>query len=343
MERIFGDQSFQSLLLYLDDIVIFSTTFSQFLQWLEMVLERLRQHHLKLKMSKCHFFQREVKYLGHVISSAGVATDPEKTRAVVEWRRPSTVTELRSFLGFASYYRRFVEGFAKHAAPLHQLIAELQGSKKTIKPKTNIKIQGHWSEQCRPIAFVSRGLRKTERNMLNYSSMKLEFLALKWAVTEKFRQYLMGSKFIIYTDNNPLSYLQTVKLAAVEQRWASELASFDFEIKYRPGTVNRNADALSRLPKVQPCPVILPGITVPPQVADRFPQASNNQTEPTAHSMAVDAAPVRTQADLQALQTADPDIKACLRYWRRGWPPSKAERAIESPRVLELARQWKRI
>lgn len=141
----------------------------------------------------------------------------------------------------------------------------------------------------------------------------------------------MGSKFMIYTDNNPLSYLQTVKLAAVEQRWASELASFEFEIKYRPGTVNRNADALSHLPKLQPCPVILPGITVPPQVADHFPQASNNQTEPTAHSM--DAAPVRTQADLQALQIADPDIKAFLLYWRRGWPPSKAERAIESPRA----------
>lgn len=84
--------------------------------------------------------------------------------------------------------------------------------------------------------------------MQNYSSMKLELLALKWSVTEKFREYLLGAKFTVYTDNNPLSYLQTAKLGAVEQRWASQLALFDFDLKYRPGVMNRNADALSRLP-----------------------------------------------------------------------------------------------
>ena len=241
MERIFGDQSFQSLLLYLDDIVIFSTSFNQHLQRLEMVLSRLQQHNLKLKMSKCHFFQQEVKYLGHVISSAGVATDPEKTKAVAEWKHPSTVTDLRSFLGFCSYYRRFVEGFAKHAAPLHRLVGELEGGPKKPRSRVSAKLEGHWSEDCeqafqtlknklitapvlgyadfkrpfiletdashqglgavlsqeqdgalRPIAYASRGLRPTERNMSNYSSMKLEFLALKGAVTEKFREYLPG-------------------------------------------------------------------------------------------------------------------------------------------------------
>ena len=74
--------------------------------------------------------------------------------------------------------------------------------------------------------------------MSNYSSRKLELLALKWSITEKFREYLLGAKFVVFTDNNPLSYLQTAKLGAVEQRWASELALFDFEIKYRPGTAN---------------------------------------------------------------------------------------------------------
>ncbi|KAL2088289.1 hypothetical protein ACEWY4_015188 [Coilia grayii] len=123
MERIFGDQSFTSLLLYLDDIVIFSSSFQQHLQRLELVLSRLKEHNLKLKLSKCHFFKDEVQYLGHVISSRGVATDPDKIQTVLQWKRPLTLTELRSFLGFASYYRRFVAGFAKHAGPLHKLLA----------------------------------------------------------------------------------------------------------------------------------------------------------------------------------------------------------------------------
>jgi len=109
MERIFGDQSFQSLLLYLDDVIVFSTTIEQHLQRLELVLDRLRQQNLKIKLSKCCFFQPEVRYLGHVVSSTGVSTDPEKISAVAKWNRPQSLQELRSFLGFASYYRRFVK------------------------------------------------------------------------------------------------------------------------------------------------------------------------------------------------------------------------------------------
>ena len=269
MERIFSDQSFHSLLLYLDDIVIFSSSFQQHLQRLEVVLGRLKEHNLKLKLSKCHFFQEEVQYLGHVISARGVATDPDKIQTVLQWKRPTTLTDLRSFLGFASYYRRFVAGFAKHAGPLHKLVAEVQGKGKK-RGGANAMLGNLWNDHCeqafetlkqelvsapvlkyadfskpfvleidashqglgavlsqemdgkrRPIAFASRTLRPSERNMSNYSSMKLEFLALKWAVTERFREYLLGAKFVVYTDNNPLSHLQTAKLAAVEQRWAS--------------------------------------------------------------------------------------------------------------------------
>lgn len=130
MERIFGDQRFQSLLLHLDDVVIYSSSFKQHLQKLEMLLSRLQQYNLKLKLKKYIFFQQQVKYLGQVISSQGVSTDPDEINTVVEWRRPTNVSELRSFLGFATYYRRFVEGFAKHAAPLHKLVGDLQGKGK---------------------------------------------------------------------------------------------------------------------------------------------------------------------------------------------------------------------
>ena len=288
MQRIFGDQQCQSLLLYLDDIVVFSSTTEQHLERLGVVLGRLQHEGLKVKLSKCAFFQQEVSYLGHVISDKGVSTDPNKVKAVSSWPSPATLSELRSFLGFASYYRRFVEGFAKLAAPLHKLVAELAG----LKPKrVNQTISGRWTEECchsfealktclttapvlayadfilevdasygglgavlsqeqggkvRPIAYASRGLRPTERNMSNYSSMKLEFLALKWAMTEKFREYLLGHKCFVYTDNNPLSHLSAAKLGATEQRWAAQLATFDFELKYRSGRSNQNADALSR-------------------------------------------------------------------------------------------------
>lgn len=145
MERIFGDERYNSLLLYLDDIVVFSSSFETHLQRLEMVLGRLEKHNLKLKLDKCHFFQTEVRYLGHVISPLGVATDPEKIRAVVEWKRPRTVRELRSFLGFASYYRRFVAQFAKYAAPLHRLVATLQDGKKR---SAHTSLEGKWDKAC---------------------------------------------------------------------------------------------------------------------------------------------------------------------------------------------------
>ncbi|KAI4874714.1 hypothetical protein NFI96_007693 [Prochilodus magdalenae] len=244
-----------------------------------------------------------------------------------------------------------------YAAPLHKLVATLQGGKK--KPGVS-SLEGKWDDACdgafctlkdklvtapvlayadfsmpfvldidashsglgavlsqdhegkkRPVAYASRGLHPTERNMSNYSSMKLELLGLKWAVTEKFREYLLGAKFTVFTDNNPLSYLQTAKLGAVEQRWASQLALFDFEIKYRPGGANRNADALSRQPEF-PSPVsveeVVSGFTVP---------------------------------CISGLQPKM--IQLFLVYWKRGHPPSAAERGTEAQPVLELVKQWKRI
>ncbi|KAL2086104.1 hypothetical protein ACEWY4_017163 [Coilia grayii] len=388
MERIFGDERFSSLLLYLDDIVVFSTSFESHLKRLDLVLQRLQQHNLKLKLAKCNFFQSKVNYLGHVISAEGVSTDPEKIRAVVEWKRPRTLTELRSFLGFASYYRRFVEGFAKCAAPLHKLVGVLQGLQKKARSNT---VEGRWDAACetafaslkskmvsapilgfadfskpfileidashaglgavlsqdhqgqkRPIAFASRGLHPPERNMQNYSSMKLELLALKWSVTEKFREYLLGAKFTVYTDNNPLSYLHTAKLGAVEQRWASQLALFDFELKYRPGTMNRNADALSRLPSPSPASAatIAPGTNVPASLQSA--QASVAASH-SAGCGTVNAFPIREKAELLTLQAMDPTIGPFLRYWKRGSPPAAAERYQESAEVRELVRQWKKI
>lgn len=294
MERMFGDCWYQSVLLYLDDLIVFSSSVKQHLERLEEVFLRLQKQSLKVKLSKCHFFQTRVRYLGHVVSAEGVTTDPDKVAAVRDWKTPSNLVELRSFLGFASYYRRFVAGFAKMAAPLHRVVAQLNVAGKRGKtPRKSLGL--YWNIECddsfhqlkqalisapvlayadfqkpfvleidashsglgavlsqehdgklRPVAFASRGLRPSEKNMQNYSSMKLEFLALKWAVSEKFREYLLGTSCTVYTDNNPLRYLDTAKLGAVEQRWAAQLAAFNLTLQYRPGSRNGNADALSR-------------------------------------------------------------------------------------------------
>ncbi|XP_065325766.1 uncharacterized protein LOC135932296 [Pelmatolapia mariae] len=387
MQRLFGDQQCQSLLLYLDDIVIFSSTVQQHLERLDVVLGRLQQEGLKAKLAKCAFFQREVRYLGHVISDQGVSTDPSKVEVVANWQSPKTASELRSFLGFASYYRRFVEGFAKLAAPLHRLVAEWGGRKS--KKRSEHGVAENWTAACaqsfealktklttapvlayadfslpfilevdashgglgavlsqeqggkvRPIAYASRGLRPTERNMLNYSSMKLEFLALKWAMTEKFREYLLGHKCIVYTDNNPLNHLSSAKLGATEQRWAAQLASFDFDLKYRSGRSNTNADVLSRQhpPDLQEIKAMVPGTALPEplQQALRLGPAEVSQA-------AITVLPHLTTPDLHTLQQVDPVIKEILVFWRRKQRPSFEERQQLSPPALVLLRQWDRL
>lgn len=380
MERIFGDCRYQSLLLYLDDVVVFSSSVQQHLERLEVVFSRLHQQGLKIKLSKCHFFQKQVKFLGHVVSAEGVATDPDKVAVVRDWVSPNNLAELRSFLGFASYYRRFVRGFAEMAAPLHQLVTRLLGSKRKGKtPKTPLALvwdnicednfrklkeclvtapvlvyadfqkpfileidASHCglgavlSQECngkvRPVAFASRGLRPTERNMSNYSSMKLEFLALKWAVTEKFREYLTGAQCVVYTDNNPLCHLETAKLGAVEQRWASQLASFNLQFRYRPGSKNRNADALSRQ-YVRSREMTEPLVSEDEDSAGGFVGVQSE----------VAAFPGLGSANLSSLQQLDPVIGPFWRQWKEGIPLGASERAQLPKGTQELFRQWSKV
>ena len=383
MQRMFGDQQGQSLLLYLDDIIVYSSSVEQHLQRLELVLGRLQKEGLKAKLEKCAFFREEVDYLGHVISRRGVSTDPKKIEAVANWKRPTHVSELRSFLGFASYYRRFVEGFAKLAAPLHQLVTQLTGAKK--KSPRSVGLGAAWTPQCeesfealktklvsapvltyadfsrpfvletdashsglgavlsqetetglRPVAYASRGLRPTERNMSNYSSMKLEFLALKWAMTEKFREYLWGQRCLIYTDNNPLSYLKSAKLGATEHRWAAQIASFDYDIIYRSGRSNGNADALSRqyVPESEAAAEFVPGTSVPRSIRDLPVQ--------TATQSLVTVLPFHSATDLRTLQETDALLAEILPFWRRKTRPTMDEKRSLSSGALALLRQWDR-
>ncbi|KAL8589463.1 hypothetical protein ACOMHN_061674 [Nucella lapillus] len=228
----------------------------------------------------------------------------------------------------------------------------------------------------RVICYASRTLRPTEKNMDNYSSMKLELLALKWAVTEKFRGYLIGAKSVIYTDNNPLSYLKTSKLGAVEQRWAAQLAIFDFDIKYRSGKSNVNADMPSRYPlqvsgedqeEELVAAMAVTATPIPPAVARREEQAvayvqCTSAQQRTSDSADVDSDeeerdvegrvdPGKAQQtlhsydpkELQKFQEEDPVIQPVLEAWRNQRLPPGPEMRGHGAACATLFRQWDRL
>ena len=370
MQTAFHADMFNILLVYLDDIVVYSNTLDEQLTRLDTVFTRLGSYGLKLEIKKCSFFQKSVKYLGHVVSGEGVATDPEKITAVREWAVPETLRELRSFIGFASYYCRYVPRFTQLATPLHRIvtaackdvtsapvlgfadyrlpfIVETDASDKGLGAVLSQKQEG----RHRIIAYASRGLRGAERNDTNYSSMKLETLALKWAITDKFRDYLLGGLFTVYTDNNPLTYFhKKAKLSAVEQRWAAALASFNFDIKYRPGHCNANADGLSRLPHVAASTetdtkALLADATATSVVPLDLRVTAMQQVASTEDrtDVAVTTLPGISNDDMVAMQMNDASIGRLQHFRHLGRRPTGKERAVESAGAIQLMRQWGRI
>lgn len=302
MEKTVGDMNLLQVLVYLDDVIVFGKTLEEHEERLLRVLDRLAEAGLKLSLDKCQFCQPQVTYLGHIVSSDGVATDPSKVEAVKNWPLPTDLKSLRSFLGFCGYYRRFIANYSAIVRPLTELTKGYAPAqiKHKLKNKNN---QGYfkeaepfgerWDTSCteafnkiihclthapvlafadpskpyvlhvdasfkglgavlyqdeagrlRPVAFASRKLSPSEHN---YPVHQLEFLALKWAVVDKFHDYLYGAQFTVRTDNNPLTYvLTTAKLNATGHRWLASLATYEFNIQYRPGTQNIEVDLLSR-------------------------------------------------------------------------------------------------
>uniref|UniRef100_A0A3B3QR63 Gypsy retrotransposon integrase-like protein 1 n=1 Tax=Paramormyrops kingsleyae TaxID=1676925 RepID=A0A3B3QR63_9TELE len=300
MEKCMSSLNLKEVLVFLDDLIVFSETLEQHEERLMRVLNRLKEFGLKLSPEKCCFFRKSVKYLGHIVSENGVETDPDKISALTTWPRPNNIKELKSFLGFTGYYRRFIKDFSRIAKPLNDLtVGYIPSRKCRTKPfsSTDMKtpFAEKWTAKCeeafktlieklttapvlgfanprmpyilhtdaslhglgaalyqeqdgqvKVIAYASRGLSNCERR---YPTHKLEFLALKWAITDKLADYLYGAEFIVVTDNNPLTYILTsAKLDAAGHRWLAALSSFNFSIKYRAGKRNQDADGLSRRP-----------------------------------------------------------------------------------------------
>ena len=295
MEMCMGEMNLKECLVYLDDVIIFSATFEEHQERLQAIFSRLQEHNLKLKASKCEFMKSQVTYLGHIVSQEGIQTDPEKTSAIENWPVPKTVKEVRAFLGFTGYYRRFIRNYARIARALNDLLVGHSTAKKDKAKRTKAKkVQFEWTDiqqksfevlkeklteppvlayadyrlpfklhtdasttglgavlyqhqdgQDRVVCYASRSLKPSEKN---YPAHKLEFLALKWSITEKFHDYLYGANFDVSTDNNPLTYvLSTAKLDATGHRWLAELSNYNFNLTYRSGKKNADADGLSRL------------------------------------------------------------------------------------------------
>ena len=291
MEMYLGDQQYLMLLLYLDDICIFSSSVDEMLNRVKMVLKRLQDFNLKIKPRKVSFSNPST-LSGPYVSKEGISPNPKKVQKVKDWPVPSNAKEVHSFLGLASYYHQFIPQFAKWANPLHDLIHPIAMKKScprirlpplqqnlppfewtrlhqesfdklklvltsapvlaypdyskpfllemdaSLKGLGAVLLQEVNNSNVCVISYASHMLKPYEKSMQNYSSAKLELLALKWSVCEKFRDYLIGSKFTVLTDNNPLTYVRTSCLGASQIRWLSDLTLFDFDIKYRVGKTN---------------------------------------------------------------------------------------------------------
>lgn len=286
MNMVLKGLHWSCILVYLDDIIIFARSFQEHQQRLKTVLDRLREAGLKLKPSKCHFARKSVKFLGHVVSSEGVHTDPDKTKKIADWPSPQSVEEVRSFIGLASYYRRFIQDFASLAAPLTNLTgkratfhwsAEEEMAFSSLKQrlcsspilayplfdrdhsfvlKTDASGVGIGAILTqvqeggeKVIAYGSRKLSKAEQC---YGVSEREALAVVWGVTH-FRPFLYGQRFTIVTDHQPLTFLRTVKDPKGRlARWIQELSAYEFDVRYKPGKKHSDADALSRRPSEVP-------------------------------------------------------------------------------------------
>ena len=274
MHRVFHQYLDKFVVVFIDDILVYSKTESEHEQHLRIVLETLQRHKLYAKFSKCEFWLSQVAFLGHIISSEGLAVDPSKIEAITNWKRPESTTEVRSFLGLAGYYRKFVKDYSKIAGPLSALTSKTRQfawndkcersfqELKRMLTDTPILTLPDGSEDfvvftdasqeglgCvlmqrgKVIAYASRKLKMHEDR---YSTHDLELAAIIFALG-KWRHYLYGAKFTIYSDHKSLKYLFTQKeLNNRQRRWMELLEDYDCDIQYHPGKANVVADALSR-------------------------------------------------------------------------------------------------
>jgi hypothetical protein len=274
MNKVFMEEFNKFVIVFIDDILIYSESAEEHAEHLRVVLERLRQNQLYAKFSKCELCLEKVAFLGHVLTTDGIAVDPKKIEAMSEWQQPKNVTDIRSFPGLARYHRQFIENFSKIAKLMTELLKnnvpliwspkceasfqELKSRLTTTPVLTLPDIRKDFVVYCgacrqsldcvlmqdgRVVAYASRQLRKYEEN---YPTHNLELAAVVHAL-RIWRHYLIGNKCDIYTDHKSLKYFFTqAELNMRQRRWLELIKDFNLNIQYNPSKANVVADALSR-------------------------------------------------------------------------------------------------
>ncbi|KAL4025181.1 hypothetical protein IC575_013559 [Cucumis melo] len=275
MNNIFKPFLRKFVLVFFDDILVYSRSEEEHEFHMKKVLSLLRQNELYANQKKCHFAQKKIEYLGHVISGEGVAVDPEKIRSISKWPQPTNVKEIQGFLGLTGYYRRFVRNYGTIAAPLTQQLKKggfhwneeatlaferLKSAMITLPVlalpdfSKQFEIEADASgygvgavlvQDGRPIAFYSHTLALRDRARPVYER---ELMAVVLAV-QRWRPYLLIGKFKVKTDQKALKFLLDQRIIQPQyQKWIAKLLGYSFKVVYKPGVDNGAADALSRKP-----------------------------------------------------------------------------------------------
>jgi hypothetical protein len=274
MNSVFMPKLDKFVVVFIDDILIYSKNEEEHAKHLQIVLTRLREHQLHAKFSKCAFWLEEIQFLGNVLSAKGIAVDPSKVKYIMEWKSPTSVQQVRSFLGLAGYYHRFIPNFSKTVKPITELLrndvkfnwfpkfneafkqlkvllttAPVLAQPDIEKPfdvycdASDIGLRCVLMQEGRVIVYALRQLRRHEEH---YPTHDLELAVVVHAL-KIWRHYLLGNLCHIYMDHKSLKYIFTQsELNMRQRRWLELIKDYDLEIQYHPGKANVVADALSR-------------------------------------------------------------------------------------------------